>query len=70
MTFVVNQPPAHPQLPLSGCDKHVSLSQTATLSTTGCMWSVLWKSMFNISLEVAMFNTIVFESHSNILTSC
>lgn len=31
MTFVVNQPPAHPQLPLSGCDKHVSLSQTATL---------------------------------------
>lgn len=60
MTFVVNQPPAHPQLPLSGCDKHVSLSQTATLSTTDCIWSVLWKSMFNISLEVAMFNTIVF----------
>lgn len=41
VTFVVNQPLAHLHLPLSGCDKHVSLSPVTALRMGGCVKSAL-----------------------------
>lgn len=45
LTVFVNQPPAHAQFPLSGCDKHDTLSHTVTLRSAGCMWSVLCRGL-------------------------
>lgn len=70
VTFVVNQPLAHLHLPLSGCDKHVSLSPVTALRMGGCVKSTLQTCPRAEMDRAATSGSADHEGHCNVLTSC
>lgn len=70
VTFVVNQPPAHPQLPISGCDNRASQPHGYNAVYGQCFREVPCKVSLEADHRKAATVNVAHKSHCNVLTSC